>query len=745
MKKKLFQGLIILGAVLALIIVTFAVVEFNNDLNFELEQLLEEKLSDTALQQQTALNQELENGRAMLQHIAKSLPFLTNDEEVILEFLDTLDSDFNFENLLLIEMTGRGMLSNGDKTDISDMDYFHSASNGELVTTAPFTSIHSGNQVMVIAAPIYYEGVVAGVIAAEYSLDYLTKSLSIASDGGHSYAMVVDNTGAVLFCTNPDYDSFENLTEAEYVDRPVEDVANDLANSHSGRVRFTIDSIEKIAEYIPLNINGWSLVFVATAEEISSGASNITNNMMMLSASIFCFVTLIALYVMRSRRDALRRIEQLAYYDELTGAPNLVKFKLDAQELLSKHHDKQFIMIKMDIMNFKGINEIFGFELGDKVLKTIANNGSTVPEPTFTQGRVGTDEFMMFSAGGLFEDMPTTTAYYEKQFKRLLPELQKHQFSFRYGRYIVEPGNTDINDIVNKTIIAHSFAKMGGGNNLWDYDDKFKQRVLRMTEISNKMEEALLNGHFKVFLQPKYRITDSKIVGAEALVRWIEPDNSMVFPDEFIPLFESNGFIIRLDMNMLENVCLLLKSWQKSGRKCVPISVNFSRVHLRNPHFVEEIKATVNRHGISCGLVEVELTETTVTENEAELKNLLDSLHSAGFLVAIDDFGAGYSSLGMLKNFHVDTLKLDKSFFNNENSDFNDERGDIVIGGITKLAKNLYMKTVAEGIEDAQQVELLKKVNCDIAQGYYYAKPMAVTDFETLLFSTCDHTGEDIE
>ncbi len=731
MKKRLHQILLIVGAILALFVITVGVIRFNYDLNYELEHLLEQQLTDTAIQQQVAFNNELATGRAMLDHIAKALPFFGYDEAAILEFLGTLDDDFKFENILLIEMHGRGMLGDGTHADISDTEHFERAINGETLTTTPYVSEFTGNNVLAIAAPLMFEGEVAGVIAAEYSLDYLTESLSLTMSGDKGYAMVVDTNGNVLLSTDERHDSFENLTTAEYVSKPTDEIASDLANGRLGRIRFTIDSVEKMAEYRPLDINGWSLVFVATAEEISAGATTILNNMVILSIAITCFMALIALYILRVRRDNQKRIEQLAYYDELTGIPNLVKFKIDTKDIITKNPEKQGIMIMMDVVNFKGINEMFGFELGDKVLKTIAENGNTVTDETFCHARVGIDEFMFFSANGLFEEMQTTTSFYERQFKRMLPELSKHQFSFRYGRYIVEPNNTDINDIVNKTVIAHSFAKVEGGSAHWDYDDRFKQKVLRTTEISNKMEDALLNGEFKLFLQPKYRINDSQIVGAEALVRWVEPSGTMVYPNEFIPLFETNGFIVNLDISMLENVCLTLNRWRNEGKTCVPVSVNFSRVHLRNPNFVDDIKAITEKHKIPRELIEVELTETTVTENEQDLKNLLESLHHAGFSIAIDDFGAGYSSLGMLKNFKVDTLKLDKSFFDRHA----DERGDIVIDGITKLAQSLYMHTVAEGIEEPEQVELLKKVNCETAQGYFYAKPMSIEEFEQLCFS----------
>ncbi len=246
------------------------------------------------------------------------------------------------------------------------------------------------------------------------------------------------------------------------------------------------------------------------------------------------------------------------------------------------------------------------------------------------------------------------------------------------------------------------------------------------------MHKALDHEEFKVFLQPKCNVNTGKIKGAEALVRWIESNGNMVFPNEFIPLFEQNGFIVELDKYMLKGVCSILRSYIDRGIECLPISVNFSRLHIQNPNFVKEIADIVISHGVETKYIDIELTESTVMENGNQLRTLLKDLHKAGFLVSIDDFGSGYSSLGMLKNFKVDTLKLDRSFF----VDFEEEdeygRGNLVVESVVKLAGKLNMYTVAEGIEDQEQLEFLQRINCDAAQGYYFSKPVPLVQFDKM-------------
>ncbi len=220
---------------------------------------------------------------------------------------------------------------------------------------------------------------------------------------------------------------------------------------------------------------------------------------------------------------------------------------------------------------------------------------------------------------------------------------------------------------------------------------------------------------------------DALALGGEALVRWIIEDGKMLYPDDFIPIFETNGFVVEIDFYVLNTVCARIKSWIEKGHKVPPISVNFSRVHLKNPNFVEDIKKICDSYGEIRHYIEVELTETAVTENAADLARLLDDLHEAGFTVAIDDFGAGYSSLGMLKDFKVDVLKLDHSFFEDNQPDM---RGNIVINGISAIAHDLGMKIVAEGIELTEQFEPLQENHFELVQGYFIARPMPMEEFE---------------
>ncbi|MEG0360730.1 MAG: EAL domain-containing protein, partial [Longicatena sp.] len=253
----------------------------------------------------------------------------------------------------------------------------------------------------------------------------------------------------------------------------------------------------------------------------------------------------------------------------------------------------------------------------------------------------------------------------------------------------------------------------------------------REKHLTDRMEEALNNNEFMVYLQPKYNVDGRHIEGAEALVRWNSYDEGMIYPNEFIPLFEKNGFIINLDLWMFEHVCQLLERWQSEGKTLVKISINCSRAHLKNRDFVEQYKEIFKKYTIPAKYIEIEMTESIVYENKEELKYIISQFHALGFECSMDDFGSGYSSLNLIQDLPFDTLKIDRIFFTHMEEV---EKTEAIIQSIIMMAKALSMHTVAEGVEELQHVEMLRRIDCELIQGYVFAKPQSIEDFEKLFF-----------
>ena len=233
-----------------------------------------------------------------------------------------------------------------------------------------------------------------------------------------------------------------------------------------------------------------------------------------------------------------------------------------------------------------------------------------------------------------------------------------------------------------------------------------------------------------MYLQPKYYLKDGSMHSAEALVRWYSSDGVIHYPDEFIPVFEENGFITELDMYMLEEACRKVSQWKQQGYKVSPVSVNQSRVFFYDEEYLDKFHEIVDQYHIDPSLIILEVTESVAMSNLEQVKMVIRKLHKIGFSISMDDFGSGYSSLNTLKDLDIAELKLDKDFLSEQSTS---ERGKIVIESVIHLAKALSITTVAEGIENDVQLDFMKSICCDIGQGYYFAKPMPAEEFERLL------------
>lgn len=317
---------------------------------------------------------------------------------------------------------------------------------------------------------------------------------------------------------------------------------------------------------------------------------------------------------------------------------------------------------------------------------------------------------------------------------------KNYEIILSIGIYIINEETDDdfaLDNAIDRAELAKQSVK-GKHNQFYAvYDEKLRQKILRDQEIENRMERALENHEFKVYYQPKYDSRTCELNGAEALVRWYNDKTGMIFPNEFIPLFESNGFIVELDKYMFRQVCKDIRSWLDEGYKVVPVSVNLSQLQFYNLHFIEEYRGILGKYDVSPEYVQLELTETTLFSEESILNKIIDKLHDIGFKILMDDFGTGYSSLNMLKNVPIDILKLDKSFVD----DIGDPKVDIVVSTIVSLGQSLDMKIVAEGVETKEQYEFLRDIFCDEIQGYYFSRPIAEKEYRQKLIKEADIIG----
>ncbi len=731
MKKNHRNIITIVVVICVMLLILVSLFEFNRGIAKRLESSTVETLSEISLQQQFTFNAELQNEQSSLESMAETLAIIGHNEDQIISYLGSVIKHQGFSNLIVADVRGIGLLNNRDIIDVSQKTYFEQVMQGQFIMSEPDVSVVTNEIVLTAAVPIYVNEEIDGVLIAEYTTEHLRAFLSEAF-GGLSYTAVVNQNGFVMLESTDLYGVKANLYDVFNIvaianNRSADEVLADVNAERPGSIEYTIGGLTKFADYRPVGFNKWSLITLIPAEIIENTVSSIFISMILVSLVIlFGFVVLI-LYLMYLERTNLKMVEKTAYYDELTGLYNLSKLKIEAEKQLINNQDTEFVIIKFDFVNFKSINEMYSYEIANNALKTVKTVSDTVQDKSYMHARVGVDEFIFFGKLSLFENFEVGRFQFEDRYKSLLKGMERHLLTFRYGRYIIPKGETNIIEVINRVSLAHTSTKKEGSKLFCDYDEGFKQQIVMSTMLSNKMKDALLKNEFKVFLQSKHNIKTGEIVGAEALVRWIEDDGNMIFPNDFIPLFESNGFIVDLDKYMLGKVCSILKTWNEEGKGYLPISVNFSRRHFENTNFVDEVIAITDSFGIPHKYIEVELTETILVDKEKELEVVIKELRKHGFGISIDDFGAGYSSLGMLTNFNIDTLKMDRSFFVNNNDE---ERGKKVVKTIIELSHSLNMYTVAEGVEQKEQIEFLRDIECEAAQGYFYSKPIPVDDFQ---------------
>ncbi|PKM48653.1 MAG: diguanylate phosphodiesterase, partial [Firmicutes bacterium HGW-Firmicutes-6] len=291
----------------------------------------------------------------------------------------------------------------------------------------------------------------------------------------------------------------------------------------------------------------------------------------------------------------------------------------------------------------------------------------------------------------------------------------------------------NLEKIREKANMARIAAKTSDNQRWFFYSDAFRKKIGNEKEIMDQMEDALENSEFEMYLQPKYNLHLNAYCGCEALVRWRHPHKGLISPGEFIPIFEQTGFIKKLDMFMLEAVCKVLKSWEEKKHPEISISVNVSQKNLRQTDFIERVLSITNQYRINRANLEIELTESSIFEDVDRIIEIGEAFRNYGFKISMDDFGSGYSSINLLGNLPLDVIKMDQGFFNNN---LKRERNHIVVEATINMIKKLGMTVVAEGIETAAEVEMLRALGCDIIQGYYFGKPMTVVEFEQQIFKS---------
>lgn len=416
--------------------------------------------------------------------------------------------------------------------------------------------------------------------------------------------------------------------------------------------------------------------------------------------------------------------------DSLTGLWNKRKFIKETEKTLKANRSTEYLIADLDVERFKVVNDRFGIQVGNQTLRTIANNISVIFKGGGIFGRSAGDEFVILTS-----DTP--------EHRKLLEDAANMDIKINNATYYKIPikagvcplsysglSDLDVSNFIDRAKIANSKIKGHPDIKINYFTEKMGERIKRENELETIMRKSLKNNEFVVYYQPKYSLNDNSLIGAEALVRWQHPTKGLISPGDFIPLFEKNGFIVDVDFYVYERVIEMLSNRMEEKLPVVPVSMNVSRCHLNSPNFTKRLEELVARYGVPKNIIEMEITESVFSDEDRAAVTLMDDLKNHGFTISMDDFGSGYSSLNLLRELPIDILKIDKGFIDKTDDS---DKSKVIVEEIISMATKINIRTVCEGVETVEQRDFLKQAGCNIAQGFFYARPMPQADFEKLL------------
>lgn len=602
---------------------------------------------------------------------------------------------------------------------------------GESAVSRVYEDARTGEKVFSYAVPVYQGDEITGVLTAKDSIEAFEDILDDKTAmNGYGYVHMIGKEGDFLI-----------RSQNKVVDKNVKNIfdENYIADEEKAKIRKAIDRDESVFSkfryegtsyqiYLnPVGMNGWYLFCVDTMQGVNAPIYQMIDVTRLIFIGVLCLSVFLLIYGYRMLRKNHRQLIELAYYDSLTGAYNTVRFMQEMREAFAG--PEQYNVCVLNIHQFKFINEIFGRAQGDKLLCHISH---------VLKESVNSGEYFCRDTGDFFwivlkgQDEEATGRRLYKMMEKISSFSLSRHHNYQIMLYCgvaVRRDDSSAEMMMTHAMFALQTARGTDRNNVWFYDVELHKQETLQNYIESHMHQALKDKEFRMFLQPKMDMRTGKLGGAEALVRWIPKDGTIIYPNQFIPLFESNGFCSSLDMYMVENVCRKIREWIDAGITPVPISVNQSKILFYEEDYVENLCAVLERYRIPGDLITLEILEGLAAGNIDELNEKIDQLKEKGFRISMDDFGSGYSSFNTLGKLHIDELKMDRVFLSAITGK-EDERQKIIMAQVVDLAKKLRISTVAEGVETKENETLIRTLGCGYGQGYYYSRPIDEDEFD---------------
>ncbi len=534
------------------------------------------------------------------------------------------------------------------------------------------------------------------------------------------------STGLKIAMAEDNYHIFEkrnNVTEVsdDILSKIDFDPIYNILNGNSVAVK---DLIMHFKVWVAAPIEGYS-IYILSDIKIYSGDVIMVIFVLVLTFLLMLVFMIYYLISIINIVSSQQKLSKAIYTDMVTGGYNWLYFEKRGNKFL-KHNRGRFnyAVINLRMEKYRSFCTCFGVKEGEELLEKFYLVLKKNIRRKELMAHHDEADFGLLVRYTDNEELFNKITYFEQILDAVIPNIKMY---FSFGVCVADNNDRNVNTLYNNATIARDLLGDDSENKIAFFDIEMNKKQLWERKVEDEMDKALVTKQFKLYLQPKYSTKEEKLAGAEALVRWIHPTEGFISPNRFIPIFEKNGFILQLDDYMLEEVAVQQAKWMEEGRTLFPISVNVSRAHFTREDLAEHICSIIDKYKVPHNVIELELTESAFFDDKQVLIGTVKKLRDFGFIVSMDDFGAGYSSLNSLKELSIDVLKIDADFFRGADSV---ERGMLIVSEVIDLAKKLDMKIVAEGIESREQVDFLAAQECDLIQGYYYAKPMPIEEFE---------------
>ncbi|MBP5383407.1 MAG: GGDEF domain-containing protein [Lachnospiraceae bacterium] len=701
---------------------------------------------DSSIVSQTELDAELVSANLdaniqVIQSTAEQLQQSENydmDELQIYKLLLGVRNKSNLDRVSLIMKDGSSY-SSERFSKMSGLEELipYASDNGEVVIAKTYFDFGDGMASYCIMLPVIHKGIIQGYLFGVTSTTDMLNGTETDTYSQISRSYVINEKGTIMAISNSDVmyiqqnddfytDVLKDLSDKADRDLMEEELRLSFANQDASYLTFPALNDEWKIFHAPIEVQkGWVYINVVKESAVSALLNKIKIEsfisilLVIVLMLLLCF--LVGRYVMSEQREMLK----LAFEDSLTQAPNERYFLTHAAKLLRDYPDIAYRTVSFDIQNFRYLNESYGHMKADELLRIIVKNVEKELSVRETYARIGADRFVAL----LVDDGRTKERILhmeERIAKAANEEMINYPIKIKCGFYEVTNRKENIAAMIDKANLARKSVVAQGKDLIAVYEDRLMEETRRREFIESKMEMALIAGEFVPYLQPKWDMKNNHIIASEALVRWKQNQNEIIPPGEFISIFETNGFIEKIDFYMLEQICKYLRKMLDEGREVYPVSVNQSRYLLHDPSYTMNVQQILLKYRIPKSLIELELTETVFFQERERMLEVMEELKRLNMDLSIDDFGSGFSSLNLLRDMPFDVLKIDRGFLNETNAS---ETGKFILKKIVEMADGLGVKVICEGVETLEQAEMLMEIGCNYAQGYLYSKPIPMEEF----------------